>query len=324
MPEDRVELTPAEAACLKGLRCGASLKSRVAVEARLDLIRANRALWQLARKGLAVAASGRPGEPTRWRPSELGELAAVVTVESLGRKRWSRETTLRQGTSAERLLQHLDRPKRLIALAKDLEISRQRAHQNIVRLLALGLIRSADPEQPTRTVARADDPTSLLRIPGERTLSAFPDHAATTTASLSRRLKLPRESAGKAIDCLIAQGLVGRSGEIAGDPFYQLTPAGAGHCQRDPAATRADPTALPVKSGRVRSVLAYLASNGPTRIVTIGRDLDVARDSMNALMQYLKRRGLVTKAGDNLAAPHQLTPEGRRVLDEMRRRAGPG
>jgi hypothetical protein len=39
-------------------------------------------------------------------------------------------------------------------------------------------------------------------------------------------------------------------------------------------------------------------------------------------MQYLKRRGLVRKAGEALNGPHEITSEGRRVLGEMMRRAG--
>jgi hypothetical protein len=36
-------------------------------------------------------------------------------------------------------------------------------------------------------------------------------------------------------------------------------------------------------------------------------------------MQYLKRKGLVCKAGDAQTAPHDLTEAGRATLDQMRR-----
>jgi hypothetical protein len=35
---------------------------------------------------------------------------------------------------------------------------------------------------------------------------------------------------------------------------------------------------------------------------------------MNALMQYLKRRGLAAKVGKHLTAPHQITAKGEAVL----------
>ncbi len=41
---------------------------------------------------------------------------------------------------------------------------------------------------------------------------------------------------------------------------------------------------------------------------------------MNALMQYLKRKQLVKKAGADLVAPYSLTGEGDAVLTEMLRR----
>lgn len=45
--------------------------------------------------------------------------------------------------------------------------------------------------------------------------------------------------------------------------------------------------------------------------------LGIAHASMNALMQYLKRKRLVTKVGGELTAPYELTDEGRRALAEM-------
>ena len=42
---------------------------------------------------------------------------------------------------------------------------------------------------------------------------------------------------------------------------------------------------------------------------------------MNAQMQYLKRKRLVTKVGGELTAPYELTDEGRRALVEMSRLA---
>jgi DNA-binding IclR family transcriptional regulator len=223
-----------------------------------------------------------------------------------------------EGTSIARLLAAVDRPRRERDLARELGISRQMAHQNIVRLLALGLLRSADPDRPTQLVALATDTTLLLRIGEERVLSAFPDGAYTTARNLASRLRQPVEAVRAVLDTLKAQGLAaeapgGTDGRVA------LTAAGAAQFQRDASARRAEPWTLPVKSDRVQAVLERLAE-APARTVDIGRELGIERHTVNALMQYLKRRGLARKAGDDLFAPHEITDTGRRVAAEMSRR----
>jgi uncharacterized protein YjhX (UPF0386 family) len=42
---------------------------------------------------------------------------------------------------------------------------------------------------------------------------------------------------------------------------------------------------------------------------------------LNALFQYLKRKRLIAKVGDDLHAPYSLTDDGRATLAEMTRRA---
>ena len=44
------------------------------------------------------------------------------------------------------------------------------------------------------------------------------------------------------------------------------------------------------------------------------------QQSINALMQYLKRKQLVKKTGEEISAPYSLTGEGRAALAEMKRR----
>jgi Mn-dependent DtxR family transcriptional regulator len=78
---------------------------------------------------------------------------------------------------------------------------------------------------------------------------------------------------------------------------------------------------LKVKSDRVRSVLSYLAEQGEARIKEVRDGLAISQASMNALMQYLKRKGLVRKIRRDLSAPYELTSEGRDILREMSRRA---
>jgi predicted transcriptional regulator len=48
--------------------------------------------------------------------------------------------------------------------------------------------------------------------------------------------------------------------------------------------------------------------------------LKIPQPSINALMQYLKRKGLVQKASQEQAAPYSLTGKGLAALTEMARR----
>jgi predicted transcriptional regulator len=48
--------------------------------------------------------------------------------------------------------------------------------------------------------------------------------------------------------------------------------------------------------------------------------LKIPQTSINALMQYLKRKGLVQKTGQERAAPYSLTDKGFDALTEMARR----
>jgi len=50
------------------------------------------------------------------------------------------------------------------------------------------------------------------------------------------------------------------------------------------------------------------------------RELELHIQSINALMQYLKRKHLVKKTGSEFDAPYSLTDEGRAALAEMTRR----
>jgi len=321
---NRIVLTWAEASCLEALRSRASVKSQVAVRAGLDLKRANAALRKLAEKGLAAAVLSSPGGRTRWQPTPRGEWALISTEpDPVPRRGPKTRNAILPNTSAHRLLQLLDRPRCGADLAVELGVSRQRIHQNIIRLLALGLIRCADLAHPTRIVARIDDATPLLRFDEERVLSAMPDEDATTIKKVAKELGLATERVRNVIAVLIGQGLVDTSGRIGGASLLRMTPSGAAHAQRDRSSRRAEPPTLPVKSDRVRLVLNYLVATGPARTATIGQDLDIARSSMNALMQYLKRRGLVKKAGKAFFAPHEVTAEGHYVRDEMNHRATP-
>ena len=56
------------------------------------------------------------------------------------------------------------------------------------------------------------------------------------------------------------------------------------------------------------------------RIRDVTDVLRVPHQSINALIQYLKRKHLVKKTGQEFSAPYALTDEGRAALAEMTRR----
>ncbi len=56
---------------------------------------------------------------------------------------------------------------------------------------------------------------------------------------------------------------------------------------------------------------------GPTRTRDIGLTLGLRHQSLNALMQYLKRKNAVRTQSDTRFAPYQLTPDGREMLAAM-------
>jgi len=98
------------------------------------------------------------------------------------------------------------------------------------------------------------------------------------------------------------------------------TEAGKNHPQRDESARRAAVPRLPVESDRVRKVLSTILDSGALRIRDVTDVLRIPRESINALMQYLKRKHLVKKTGQEFSAPYALTDEGRAALAEMTRR----
>lgn len=80
---------------------------------------------------------------------------------------------------------------------------------------------------------------------------------------------------------------------------------------------RLPPPRLPVRSDRVHMVLQTIADAGALRIRDVKNLTNISRNSINALMQYLKRKRLVAKAGDEFEAPYRLTEAGAAILAEM-------
>jgi predicted transcriptional regulator len=91
------------------------------------------------------------------------------------------------------------------------------------------------------------------------------------------------------------------------------------HPQYIPSAAHAQAPRLPVESDRVRKVLSAIFDSGELRIRDVTTTVSVPHQSINALMQYLKRKRLVKKRGPDLHSPYALTAEGIAALAEMTR-----
>jgi DNA-binding MarR family transcriptional regulator len=265
-------------------------------------------------------AAGHERGTERLTPHETVTAIALPPATRRGRKPLSRSVAT---PSEARLLTMLDRPRRATELAKLLGVTRERVRQLIFRLLALDFIRSADPAAPTSVVARKDDPSLLLRMEQACVLSRFPDDEATTLSRIVGLVHIPRERLTIIAEALREAGLIETAGTAEQAELYRLTPAGRTHWQRSGDVRKADappPPPLPFRSDRVRSVLACLASKGPIRTRDIGLELGIRQPSMNALMQYLKRKNAVRTQSGVRRSPYELTADGRRLLVEMQNR----
>jgi DNA-binding IclR family transcriptional regulator len=133
-------------------------------------------------------------------------------------------------------------------------------------------------------------------------------------------LGMPLADVMNHLSLLADQGLVRGTGQFRRGAHFILTEAGAAHPQYRSEATKARLVPLAVRSDRVRQVLSHLADHGPARIRDLRDALAIPHDSANALMQYLKRIGLIRKTADALTAPLDLTTQGLQTQQAMVRR----
>ncbi len=307
-------LNASQAACIEALRKeGAASHSQIAIAARLTRYKARSALLSLASLRLAEQTAGN-----RWQLTRRGKTCRFKTVA---------DKTLggggKLGRAARRALRALDRPMSGSELAARLGVTKQRADQLIVDLRAAGRIRFGDPQHRARVVARADDPTPLLSGQEQRIFRAVPEGYATTAGKIRLAVKGSESAVARALERLLELGLIALAENAAGQEVYRLTAAGSAHPQCRRSAGHAAPPTLPVRSDRVCAVLGLLAERGHAQITDVRDALGVAQPSINALFQYLKRKALVRKDGDEMRSPYVLTERGCEVLAEMqRRRAG--
>ena len=299
-------LTKPQADCLVALRNGKSFLSRIAIEAKLDLKKTGLALVKLAELGLAEQNAAKA-----WLATARGETCVFETLPVRPRK----TTALRR--TAQRLLDLLDRPMHGRELARKLGITSQGVWSLLVRLHAQGRVAFCDPDRPSWLVRRADDQSSILSFDEERVLSVLPPARATDAGRLRVALGLPRREVERILENLIAQGFVDAFEGLRGAQVFRITAAGLGHPQYVQSERRAPPPRLPVQSDRVRKVLQAISDAGALRIKDVKNFLKIQQPSINALMQYLRRKQLVAKAGEQFYAPYALTERGRATLAEM-------
>lgn len=308
-----VGLSVSEAACLDAIRKGHGTKTKIAVGARRDLKVVSNSLETLRRARLVSR-----GRDARWRATTRGRHCLVQLVPDPKPKRGPRAVgKIVPGSAADRLLAALDRPMRGVELTALLGVSPQRVHQIVVRLLAYDRVRIGDRAHILHIIARIDDPSVLLTRVEERVLSALPDDAMTVATGLAAVTGLSATRVQKELARLRELALVEIAGMRRGKALYRLSSAGGEYFQRRNRARHAKPALLTVKSDRVRDVLSYLSDHGDARIIDLRDALEIAHPSINALMQYLKRKHLVKKIGDKLSAPYELTDDGREALTEI-------
>jgi Mn-dependent DtxR family transcriptional regulator len=205
-------------------------------------------------------------------------------------------------------------------LAERLGITLQRVRQIVVKLHARGLVKFGDPERILDVVARTKDKSVLLSHDEARVFSAIPGAYATDVTKIRLAVLLPDESVQRILDGLVARHFVVAQEGLSDRAIYRISAAGLKHPQRQPDARLAHAPRLPVESDRVRAVLSAIRDARSLRIRDLKNALEIPHASINALMQYLKRKELVQKASQEQAAPYSLTEKGLDALAEMTRR----
>ena len=311
MPEARnLVLTHSQAACLVALRHGNETQPKIAMESRLAVSKASAALRVLARLGLAEQ------DPTkRWHATRRGKACRFDSVPNRPRRNDGLP-----GPAGRRLLELLDRPVRGREIVEKLGMTHQGVRQLLIRLHAQGHVSFADPENPFWIVTRAGDKTALLSRQEERVLSAVPRDYATDPAKIRLAARVPEHEARAVLERLLLRRLVEASDGLTGTRVYRITDAGMRHPQYAQSLSLAPAPRLPVESRRIHKVLSAIFDSGELRIIDVTNRLGLPRQSMNALMQYLKRKQLVRKNGRDLHSPYTLTTEGLAALAEMTRR----
>jgi predicted transcriptional regulator len=300
-------LTQPQAACLVALRHGRDSQPKIALEAKLGLTKTAAALRTLAELGLAERDQAK-----RWHATPRGKTCRFDTVPNRPRRNGRLP-----GPGGRRLLALLDRPMRGSEIVEKLGITHQGVRQLLIKLHAHGHVRFADPENPFWIVMRAGDKTSVLSRHEQRVLSVVPREYATDAIKIRIAAGVPDAEIQQILERLRVRRLVEASDGSRGNRVYRVTDAGLKHPQCVPSAHRAQAQRPPVESDRIRKVLSAIFDSGELRIRDVTNTVSVPHQSINALMQYLKRKRLVKKSRPDLHSPYALTAEGIAALAEM-------
>ena len=308
-------LTESQEACLAALRSRKESKTDIAIRAKLDLKKAEKALEALKELGLAERS-----EMNSWHFTRRGRDCRFKVIPD----RIRRGSGL-LGPGARRLLDALNRPMRGDQLAERLGITLQRVHQLVVKLHAQGLVKLGDPEKILEVVSRTKDKTVLLSHDEARVLSAIPDAYATNLTKIRLAVLLPEKNVQQILDSLVARHIVAEQEGFADNTIYQITAAGLKHSQRHQVSRLAHAPRLPVESAAgivftANGKLSAIREARSMRIIDLKNELRIPHPSINALVQYLKRKSLVQKTSQEQAAPYSLTGKGLATLTEMARR----
>jgi hypothetical protein len=303
----RLVLTGPQTNCLVVLRNRDCSQPKIAIEAKLDMKKTAAALRKLAELGLAGQNDSK-----LWLATARGKTCRLDTIR--GRPRQNARSP---GPGAQRLLDLLDRPMHGSAIVRKLGISRQRVRQLLLSLHSLGRVAFGDPDNPSWIVRRADDRSPILSYDDECLLSVLPREHATDVKRLRVAARLSEHETELSLGNLIAAGLVASLEGLRGNRLFRLTAAGLEHPQYVQSGRRAPPPRLPVQSERVHKVLQAISDAGVLRIRDVKNVTKIPHPSVNALIQYLKRKQLVAKEGHELNAPYSLTDQGRGTLAEM-------
>jgi len=311
-----VSLPSAEAACLQMLRAGFGRQTVIALRSGHGVERIGRALATLS--DLRLSKKGTYGV---WGLTARGRTVPFSVPEGRTRGRKPSRTVV-PGSTAARLLALLETPRHRADLPGLLGVTRERVRQLVVSQSAAGRIRGAGSEDaPIFVLALTDDPVVLLTYARERVLSAFGDEKPTTLSRLALVAHRSPAVMAQIAEFLRDVGLIEEVGQATYGTLWRLTPAGRAHWQRSPDVTEAEDLPLMFRSRRIANVLAYLAKQGEARTVEVARALDIPPQSMNALMQSLKRRGIVRVKSNAYHSPYVLTDEGQELLAAMIQRA---
>ena len=216
------------------------------------------------------------------------------------------------------MLELLARPIEGRTVAKTLGLSRQGAAHVLRRLHRQGHVKFADPENPSWWVLRADDDTPLLTWEHERILSALPAAYATDAVQIKRRTTISKDKIEAALQHLVSVGLAEAVGEFNSAALFRATTEGVNHRQNRPDIGVAERPHMPVYSKRVQGMLSAINDGGALRVKDVKTALGWTFPATNALIQYLKRRGLIEKSDDAFEAPYVLTAMGSLTLAEMK------